>query len=335
MGGDFGKQMTPLLEVNKLKVHFPSEDGPLPALGGVSFSVGEGEAVCLVGESGCGKSMAALAIMGLLPEAARVGGGEILLRGRDLLKCSEAEMRAVRGKDAAMVFQEPMTSLNPVFTVGFQIAEAVLAHEKVSKREALDRAVHLLEIVAVPDARRRLDDYPHQLSGGLRQRVMIAMALACSPKLLLADEPTTALDVTVQAQFLDLLRRLQGEMGLGVLLITHDLGVVAQFASRVYVMYCGKVVEEAPISALFGDPLHPYTRGLMRSVPRLAGERAARLETIPGSVPDLRHLPPGCAFAPRCPEAREACKAPPPVVSKGEGRAVRCVLYGNGDKGIG
>lgn len=319
--------MPPLLEVKDLQVSIPTDSGPVPALGGVSFSVGEAESVCLVGESGCGKSMAALAVMGLLPATGKVTGGEVLLRGRDLLKCSEPEMRAVRGKEVAMVFQEPMTSLNPVFTVGFQIAEAVLAHEKVSKKEALDRAVHLLETVAVPDARRRLDDYPHQLSGGLRQRVMIAMALACSPKLLLADEPTTALDVTVQAQFLDLLRRLQAEMGLGVLLITHDLGVVAEFASRVFVMYCGKVVEEAPVAELFRDPHHPYTRGLMRSVPRLAGEKVKRLPSIEGTVPDLRNLPPGCAFAPRCPEVREACGAPPPMLPAGEGRSVRCVLH--------
>jgi oligopeptide/dipeptide ABC transporter ATP-binding protein len=323
-----------LLDVKNLQVTFPSEGGPLPALGGVSFAVGEGEAVCLVGESGCGKSMAALAVMGLLPSAGKVAGGEILLLGRDLLRCSAAQMRAIRGKDAAMVFQEPMTSLNPVFTVGFQIAEAVHAHEKVSKKEALDRAVHLLETVAVPDARQRLDDYPHQLSGGLRQRVMIAMALACGPKLLLADEPTTALDVTVQAQFLDLLRRLQSEMHLGVLLITHDLGVVAEFASRVYVMYCGKVVEAAPVSKLFGEPLHPYTQGLMKSVPRLSVEKSRRLPSIEGTVPDLRHLPAGCAFAPRCPDAREACAVPPPVVAMGDGRAVRCVLY-EGERGAG
>lgn len=319
--------VSPLLEVKDLEVTFPSEGGPLPALGGVSFAVGEGEAVCLVGESGCGKSMAALAVMGLLPPSARVAGGEVLLRGRDLLRFTEEEMRAVRGKEAAMIFQEPMTSLNPVFSVGFQIAEAVMAHEKVSKREALNRAAHLLETVAVPDARRRLDDYPHQLSGGLRQRVMIAMALACSPKLLLADEPTTALDVTVQAQFLELLARLRGEMGLGILLITHDLGVVAEFASRVYVMYCGKVVEEAHVGDLFREPLHPYTQGLLRSVPRLGGERARRLPAIEGNVPDLRHLPPGCAFAPRCPLARKECGVPPPVVSPAPARSVRCVLY--------
>jgi oligopeptide/dipeptide ABC transporter ATP-binding protein len=319
---------TPLLEVKNLAVAFPSEGGPLRALDGVSFCVGEGEAVCLVGESGCGKSMAALAVMGLLPAAGKVAGGEVFLCGRDLLKCSEPEMRAARGKDVAMVFQEPMTSLNPVFTVGFQIAEAVHAHEKVSKKEALKRAVQLLETVAVPDARQRLKDYPHQLSGGLRQRVMIAMALACGPKLLLADEPTTALDVTVQAQFLDLLRRLQAEMHLGVLLITHDLGVVAEFASRVYVMYCGKVVEEASVADLFREPLHPYTRGLMKSVPRLSGEKARHLPSIEGTVPDLRQLPPGCAFAPRCPDAREGCAmAPPTAITVGDGRTVRCVLY--------
>ncbi len=320
--------MAPLLEVKNLEVVFPTEEGTVRAVDGVSFTVAEEESVCLVGESGCGKSMCALSVMGLIPPAGRAVAGEILFRGSDLLRTKEKEMRSLRGREIAMVFQEPMTSLNPVFTVGFQIAEAVLAHEKVSRKEARARAVELLETVSIPDAGKRLDDYPHQMSGGMRQRVMIAMALACRPSLLIADEPTTALDVTIQAQFLDLLRRLQEEMGLAVLLITHDLGVVAEFASRVYVMYCGRVVEEAAVGDLFGDPLHPYTQGLMKSVPKLHGDRTKRLPAIEGMVPDLRRLPRGCAFAPRCPDSMDSCtKKVPDLIEKPGQRRVRCVLH--------
>ena len=326
--------MAALLEVKNLSTHFPTPEGLVKAVDEVSFTIGEGEAVSLVGESGCGKSMIALSIMGLLSPPGRIAGGEILFAGRDLASLAEAEMRPLRGGKIAMIFQEPMTSLNPVFTVGYQIAEAVLVHEKVSKKEAYDRAARLMEMVSIPDARRRLGDYPHQMSGGMRQRVMIAMALSCKPSLLIADEPTTALDVTIQAQFLDILRRLQGEMGLSVLLITHDLGVVAEFASKVYVMYCGKIVEEAPVEKLFESPKHPYTRGLLKSMPRLDGERGGRLQAIEGMVPDLRRLPAGCHFSPRCAERVESCAAPPRMVEVGGGQSVRCVLYSKAGGGL-
>jgi len=317
-----------LLEVDGLVTEFDVEGGAIRPVNEVSFHLDDGEAVCLVGESGCGKSMAALSIMGLIPAAGRVASGRILFRDRNLPDLTDMEMRKIRGKEVAMVFQEPMTSLNPVFTIGNQIAEAVLVHEKVSKKAAMERAVELLERVAIPDPKARAAAYPHQLSGGMRQRAMIAMALSCGPSLLIADEPTTALDVTIQAQFLDLLRRLQGETGMAVLLITHDLGVVAEFASRVYVLYCGRVVERAPTKALFDDPKHPYTAGLMQSVPTLTGDRSGRLRTIEGVVPDLRSLPRGCAFEERCPLAREECSlAVPPMRELPGGRAARCVLY--------
>jgi len=318
--------MEPLLSIRDLEVHFPGPSGPLRAVDGVTLEVGRGEAVAVVGESGCGKSLTALSVLRLISPPGRIAGGAILLEGRDLLTLSEEEMCAVRGGRAAMVFQEPMTALNPVLTVGFQVAEAVRAHEKVTRAQARARARELLVSVALPDPDRILDAFPHQLSGGQRQRVMIAMALACKPALLLADEPTTALDVTLQAQLLELLDGLRRELGLSVLLITHDLGVVARFAERVYVMYCGRVVEEAPVAALFADPRHPYTRGLLASVPR-HGARG-RLASIPGSVPPLSALPPGCAFAPRCGHAMPQCTAAAPAtVSVGEGHRVRCVLY--------
>jgi oligopeptide/dipeptide ABC transporter ATP-binding protein len=320
--------MAPLLEVRDLAVAFPTRDGLFCAVDGVSFRVGEGEPVALVGESGCGKSLTALALLRLVPPQGRIAGGEVLLKGRDLLRLPESELRSARGKELAMVFQEPQTALNPVLTVGYQIAEAVLAHERVPRKTAADRARELLTLVAIPDPARRMRAYPHQLSGGMRQRVMIAMALACRPALLVADEPTTALDVTVQAQVLDLLEELRARLGMALLLITHDLGVVARTVRRVYVMYCGKVVEEGPVEGILEDPGHPYTRGLLESVPRM-GRRTRRLSAIPGAVPPPGKLPPGCPFAPRCPLATEACAASVPALREFPGsRSVRCIRYG-------
>jgi oligopeptide/dipeptide ABC transporter ATP-binding protein len=322
--------MATLLEVSGLRVTFPLGKGVFPAVDGVSFEVGEGEAVALVGESGCGKSLTAFALFRLVPPPGVIAGGRILLKGRDVMGLSEAEMRSVRGRELAMVFQEPQAALNPVLTVGFQIAEGLLAHERISKKAATARARDLLELVAIPDPESRLKAYPHQLSGGMRQRAVIAMALACGPSVLVADEPTTALDVTVQAQVLDLLDGLREKFNMGVLLITHDLGVVARFASRMYVMYCGRVVEEGSVEAILGAPGHPYTQGLLRSVPRLA-QRNRRLEGIPGTVPPPDRLPPGCAFVPRCPIALPACgDAVPELRGFPQGRKVRCLRYGEG-----
>lgn len=285
---------------------FPSAAGPVRAVNGVSFHLEPGETLGLVGESGSGKSVTALTIMRLLPPGARVEGGRVRMDGRDLLSLSEREMRRLRGASIAMVFQEPMTSLNPVLTVGDQIAEAIRLHEPVSAGEAWRRAVEMLERVGIPEPARRARQYPHQLSGGMRQRVMIAMAVACRPRVLIADEPTTALDVTVQAQILDLMKELQREFGTAILLITHDLGVVAETCNRVAVMYAGRIVEMAPVAALFDRPLHPYTEGLLHSLPYAARPRE-RLRAIRGSVPNLARLPSGCAFHPRCPYADALC----------------------------
>ncbi len=294
-----------VLDVRNLKTYFFGDNGTIPAVDDVSWSVKRGETLALVGESGCGKTVSALSVMRLIPmPPGKIVGGQILLRTdgqeADLVQVSEPQMRRIRGSRIAMIFQEPMTSLNPVFTIGDQIAEAVQLHENVSRREAWNRAVEMLKRVGIPDPMRRAEEYPHQMSGGMRQRVMIAMALSCSPDLLIADEPTTALDVTIQAQILDLLAKLQAETGMSVLLITHDLGVVAQIANRVAVMYASKIVEMTDVNNLFADPLHPYTQGLFRSVPRL-GAKEGRLETIPGVVPSPTHFPPGCKFHPRCP----------------------------------
>jgi peptide/nickel transport system ATP-binding protein/oligopeptide transport system ATP-binding protein len=298
----------PLLEVRELRTYFHTEDGVGRAVDGVSFDLGRGETLGLVGESGCGKSVTALSIMRLVPTPpGRIESGSVRLRGADLLPLSEDEMCRVRGGDVAMVFQEPMTSLNPVLTCGYQIAEAVVLHQGVSRAEARERGVEMLRRVGIPAPDQRFDEYPHQLSGGMRQRVMIAMALSCTPEVLIADEPTTALDVTIQAQILELLARLQEEMHMAVLLITHDLGVVAEVTDRTAVMYAGQIVEYAATAALFAAPLHPYTRGLMQSIPRL-DRRRERLEIIPGTVPDPRHFPAGCRFAPRCPLAEDACR---------------------------
>ncbi len=302
---------------------------PVPVVRGASFELARGEMTGLVGESGCGKTMTALALMRLLPPAARVAAGRAVLAGEDLLALDEATMRRRRGGRLAMVFQEPMSALNPVFTIGFQVAEAVRAHRPMRRSAARLEAARLLDLVALPAAASRLGDYPHQLSGGQRQRVMIAMALAGEPDLLLADEPTTALDVTVQAEILDLLARLRGELGLAVLLITHDLAVVAETCDRVLVMYAGEVVEEAAVGALFAHPAHPYTAALLAALPRL-GRRLPRggLPAIPGRVPDPAQRPAGCAFHPRCTQAVEVCRRqPPPLVALPGGGRVLCVLH--------
>ena len=300
--------MNDLLSVEDLTICFPIAGRQVPVVRNLSTRLGPGEFIGLVGESGSGKSMTALAVLGLLPPAARITTGRIEFDGRDLLRCSEKEMRSVRGDRIAMVFQEPMTALNPVLSIGFQVAEGIRAHRDVTRADALERARELLELVAIPHAAERLDDYPHQLSGGQRQRAMIAMALAAEPEILIADEPTTALDVTIQAQILDLLLELRQRLGLTVLLITHDLGVVAETCDRALVMYAGRIVEEAAVEDLFGKPSHPYTRGLMEAQPDLTRSRSSgELPTIPGQVPDPTNLPGGCAFHPRCSEVMERC----------------------------
>ena len=309
-----------LLDVADLRTYFFLRAGILKAVDGVSFQLRPHETLAIVGESGCGKSMTALSLMRLIPDPpGKIVSGSVKLAGRDLVALDESEMRRVRGKDMSMIFQEPMTSLNPVMTVGNQIAEALLLHEGLSRREALRRAVDILKLVRIPEPEQRLREYPHQLSGGMRQRVMIAMALACNPQVLIADEPTTALDVTIQAQILDIILDLQKKLGTALILITHDLGVVAETAQRVIVMYAGKKVEETLVGELFARPLHPYTHGLMASIPRLdllRGEsdvRKQRLEEIKGIVPALTNLPPGCAFAPRCPFAIDKCRREAPA----------------------
>jgi oligopeptide/dipeptide ABC transporter ATP-binding protein len=301
------------------------------AVDGVSFYVDKGELLSIVGESGCGKSITALSLMRLVAAPGKIVGGEISFDGEDLLAASDERMREIRGDDIAMIFQDPMTSLNPVYTVGEQIAEALRLHRKLSRRDARRATIEAMREVAIPDPARRVDDYPHQLSGGMRQRVMIAMALACDPKLLIADEPTTALDVTIQAQILELLNELRQTRELGVLLITHDLGVVAEVADRVCVMYTGRIVEESPVEELFARPKHPYTEGLLRSVPKLTAQDAAkaeRLETIEGVVPSPTSLPPGCHFAPRCSHRMPRCtEGVIPLYDLEGGVRVRCVLY--------
>jgi oligopeptide/dipeptide ABC transporter ATP-binding protein len=298
-----------LLDVRGLKTKFQSDEGIVRAVDGISFSIKSGEILGLVGESGCGKSVTALSIMRLLAPSAKITNGEIVFQGRDLLKLSESEMQSVRGNQMSMVFQEPMTSLNPVMTVGNQVAESLILHKKMSRKQAREETTRLFHAVRIPDPVHRIKDYPHQLSGGMRQRVMIAMAIACRPALLIADEPTTALDVTIQAQILELLDQLRLEYGLSILLITHALGVVAEVADRVIVMYAGKIVEEAPVLEIFEEPCHPYTVGLLDSIPKVetSGEKRDRLKTIEGSVPDLMRLPNGCAFYDRCPERMEHC----------------------------
>ncbi len=315
-----------LLAVENLATSFRTSGGEVRAVDGVSIAVERGRTLGIVGESGCGKSVLSLSIMRLLAWPGRIVGGRVLLEGRDLAPLSSREMRAVRGREIAMIFQEPMTSLNPVHSLGFQIIEAMRAHDpNASSAQLRARAIEALEKVRIPSAARRFDEYPHQLSGGMRQRVMIAMALACKPKLLIADEPTTALDVTVQAQILDLLRDLQREEGMGIVLITHDLGVIAEMADDVAVMYAGRVVEQGRAHDIFDDPQHPYTLGLLGSIPRLDEDRA-RLTAIEGTVPPPFAWPPGCRFAPRCPFADTACEAaPPPLREIVPGHAAACL----------
>ncbi len=312
--------MSSLLEVSDLGTWFYTRQGIVKAVDGVDFEVAAGETLAIVGESGCGKSMTALSLMRLIPDPpGRIVSGSIKLAGRDLLKISEEEMRDVRGNEISMIFQEPMTSLNPVMTIGKQISEALILHRDMDRKQAMKRAIEMLELVRIPEPAQRAKEYPHQLSGGMRQRAMIAMALACNPKVLIADEPTTALDVTIQAQILELIVELQREFSAAVLLITHDLGVVAETAHRVIVMYAGRKVEEASVGELFARPLHPYTVGLMNSIPRLDLMRGQtdrsneRLQEIPGIVPPLFDLPSGCAFAPRCSRADDKCRSERPV----------------------
>jgi peptide/nickel transport system ATP-binding protein/oligopeptide transport system ATP-binding protein len=316
----------PLLRIEGLRTVFRSSMGDIAAVDGVDLDVPRGRTLGIVGESGCGKSMLSLSVMRLVPPPGRIAAGRVLLEGRNLLDLSAAEMRDVRGSRVAMIFQEPMTSLNPVHSIGWQITEAMRAHDKrASARELRDRAIAALQRVRIPSPERRFDDYPHQLSGGMRQRVMIAMALACKPSLLIADEPTTALDVTVQAQILDLLRELQAETGMAIILITHDLGVVAEMADEVAVMYAGRVAERAPAAEIFAGPQHPYTLGLLGSIPRLDEDRE-RLLAIEGAVPPPFALPKGCRFHPRCPFAVEACTvAQPDLTMVAPGHLAACI----------
>ena len=337
-----GEQIGTVIEIKGLQTYLFTRSGAIKAVDDVSFSLRRRETLAVVGESGCGKSMTALSIMRLVPNPpGKIVGGTITLDGKDLLQLEESEMRDIRGNEISMIFQEPMTSLNPVLTIGHQIAEALRLHQDLSKSAANKKAVEMLRLVKIPEAAQRAREYPHQLSGGMRQRAMIAMALACNPRVLIADEPTTALDVTIQAQILDLILELQKELGTAIILITHNLGVVAETAQRVIVMYAGKKVEEAEVDNLFGQPLHPYTHGLLASIPRLEimGGRTAnsvqRLKEIPGMVPALNNLPPGCTFAPRCAFADDQCRAQfPPYEQKRPGHWAACWhserLYGDG-----
>jgi len=318
----------PLLVIDDLKTHFYTRDGVVRAVDGVSYSVNAGETLAVVGESGCGKSVTSLSILRLIPQPPGRISGSIRFQGRELLGLPDAEMRRIRGNEISMIFQEPMTSLNPVLTIGRQIGETLRLHQGLDAEQATQRAIEMLRLVHIPEAPRRVTQYPHELSGGMRQRVMIAMALACNPKLLIADEPTTALDVTIQAQILDLMRELKQKTGAAIILITHDLGVVAEMAQRVVVMYAGRKVEEASVEQLFARPLHPYTRGLMNSVPKLGSTLvggAQRLTEIPGLVPALNKPIEGCAFAPRCALANERCRREVPILEERErGRWAAC-----------
>ena len=323
--------MSSLLKVTDLQTQFPTRAGLVKAVDGVSFTIGEGELLGLVGESGCGKSITALSIMRLISKPGKISGGSIKFKGEELTTAAAERLREIRGNDIAMIFQDPMTSLNPVFTVGEQIAEALRLHRKLDRKAAWAAAIEAMKEVSIPSPERRVKDYPHQLSGGMRQRVMIAMALACDPELLIADEPTTALDVTIQAQILELLDELRRTRKLAVLLITHDLGVVAEVADRVCVMYTGKIVEEADVDELFENPKHPYTKGLLRSVPKLTeigSKKSERLKTIDGTVPSPTNLPNGCHFAPRCDKRLDMCtRGEIPLLSLPNDVNVRCVLY--------
>ncbi|HUF41412.1 MAG TPA: ABC transporter ATP-binding protein [Verrucomicrobiae bacterium] len=318
--------MADLLQVRNLETSFFTPEGQVRAIDGVSFEIGEGKTLGLVGESGCGKSVSSLSIMRLIPSPpGQIVGGEIFYRGRDLLKLSNEEMRKIRGNEISMIFQEPMTSLNPVFTVGNQIGEAISLHQGLAKKETRAKTIEMLRLVKIADPESRVDSYPHQLSGGMRQRVMIAMALSCNPSLLIADEPTTALDVTIQAQILELMKELQQQIGMALLLITHDLGVVAEQADDVAIMYAGKIVERASTRAIFNRPFHPYTVGLLNSLPTVGEKKKRRLEAIPGMVPSPLKLPSGCRFRDRCPKAAELCsESEPQLMEKEAGHSVAC-----------
>lgn len=315
-----------ILKVKVLKTYFYDRKGKVPAVDGVDFTVRKGETLGIVGESGCGKSVTSMSILKLLPPEGKVVEGEILFKGRDLTKCSSSEMEKIRGKEIAMIFQEPMTSLNPVYTVGQQIGEMIKTHEQLSKKQLREKAIEMLKLVGIPSPEKRIDEYPHELSGGMRQRVMIAMALSCNPELLIADEPTTALDVTIQAQILELMRELKNKLGTSIMMITHDLGVIAEMADYVLVMYAGMVMEYCSVRDLFQKPLHPYTQGLINSLPRI-DDAKDKLYVIEGSVPSLYDMPEGCRFWPRCPHAKEICKTRIPELYDCGGRKVRCFLY--------
>lgn len=326
----------PVLEINHLQTHFFTDRGEIPAVDNVSFSIHEGEVLGIVGESGCGKSVTSLSIMGLVPNPpGKIVGGEIIFREQqsnnlkeeNLVKVSKKRMRQIRGNQIAMIFQEPMTSLDPLFTIGFQIIEVIKNHQKVSKKEARHKAIDMLKLVGIPRAEEIVDEYPHQLSGGMRQRVMIAIAMACDPEVLIADEPTTALDVTIQAQILDLMKKLNKEKGTAIMLITHDLGVVAEMCDRVVVMYAGKVVEEGSVREILKEPKHPYTKGLIRSLPKMT-LREKRLYSIPGNVPKPGSIKKGCRFAARCSDVFDRCyKEDPELIQLSEGHTCRCFLY--------
>ncbi len=322
-----------ILELRDLKTHFHTPDGVVKAVDGVTYSLNAGETLGVVGESGCGKSVTALSILRLIPEPpGQISGEGIFFEGKDLTKMNTKELRHIRGNEISMIFQEPMTSLNPVFTVGFQIAEAVMLHQELGKKDAYDKAVEMLDLVGIPLPRQRVREYPHQLSGGMRQRVMIAMALSCNPRILLADEPSTPLDVTIQAQILDLMSKLKDELGTAIIMITHDLGLIAETCKRVVVMYAGKVVEEDSVEEIFANPMHPYTIGLLGSIPKLRTSSAAaeqgRLEEIPGIVPSLHRLPTGCTFNPRCPKVFGMCaESEPELKELSPGHFARCFFH--------
>ncbi len=320
-----------VLEVRNLRTYFHTDEGVVPAVDGVDFTLTKGKTLCVVGESGCGKSVTAFSVMRLIPmPPGKVESGEILYNGINLVKLTENEMREIRGNEIAMIFQEPMTSLNPVYTIGNQIVEAIVLHQKVKPKEARQRAIKMLEKVGLPDAQKRVDEYPHQMSGGMKQRVMIAMALSCNPEVLIADEPTTALDVTIQAQILDVLKHLQETEGMSILLITHDLAVVSEVADEVLVMYASRVVESAGVNEIFNDPKHPYTQGLIKAIPKL-GNRVDRLNEIPGQVPKPQNYPKGCHFADRCPHVMDICRQKDPGMEEvSAGHLVSCFLYGEG-----
>lgn len=315
-----------ILQVENLKIAFKSDNGLFTAVNGIDFKINRGESVGIVGESGCGKSVTAMSILRLLKEPPAIISGKIQFEDKDILSLSKRELRQIRGNDIAFIFQEPMTSLNPVFTCGRQIGEAIIKHQKVSKKEAREKTIEILRLVGIPSPEQRVDEYPHQLSGGMRQRIMIAMALSCQPKLLIADEPTTALDVTIQAQILELIKNLKDQLGMSMILITHDLGVVAETTKHVIIMYAGEIVEEADVRSIFYNPQHPYTKGLLNSIPKL-DERKEVLDVIEGVVPSPASMPKGCRFSPRCGDCMEICVAQsPPIIRISDEHTVRCWL---------